>query len=124
MAVPNGHTDHSGVRTPAIDLLQDGEPEVEPNVEEELQRKLADQERAGGVMGWLATKLLSAGDWIEREVDERRQMIGGIDNLWLLLTDAVDFNPVRSFLSCFTSYLSSLIPSTRSARARTLSVVN
>ena len=33
----------------------------------------------------------------EREVDERRQAIGGIDNMWLLLADATedDFNPVR-----------------------------
>ena len=32
--------------------------------------------------------------WWERELDERKHMIGGIDNMGLLLSDAVDFNPV------------------------------
>ncbi|KAI0079247.1 hypothetical protein K474DRAFT_1592391 [Panus rudis PR-1116 ss-1] len=44
---------------------------------------------------------MSAGDWIEKEVEERRQMIGGIDNMWLLLSDATDeeFNPVCALSS-------------------------
>ncbi|KAL4242470.1 long-chain O-acyltransferase family protein [Abortiporus biennis] len=85
----------NGTKTPAFDLLQDGQPElVDPDAEQRLQWTLTDQERAGGPLGWVASTLLSAGDWIEREVDERRQTIGGIDNLWLLLNDATGFNPV------------------------------
>ncbi|TCD61046.1 hypothetical protein EIP91_009119 [Steccherinum ochraceum] len=64
------------------------------NVQERLQYSLSDMERSGGIVGWCAGKFLMAGDWIERELEERRQTIGGIDNLFLLLTDATDFNPV------------------------------
>ncbi|TFY64776.1 hypothetical protein EVJ58_g2398 [Rhodofomes roseus] len=64
------------------------------NVEHKLQWSLADLERTGGLTGRIARLVLSAGDWIDRELEERRQAIGGIDNLWFLLTDAADFNPV------------------------------
>jgi len=67
---------------------------VEADVQHKLQYSLSDMERTGGLVGWCASKFLSAGDWIERELEERRQTIGGIDNLFLLLTDATDFNPV------------------------------
>ncbi|KAI0929578.1 hypothetical protein AcV7_005072 [Taiwanofungus camphoratus] len=76
------------------DLDEDGELQLPANVEQKHQWSLVDFERTSGVTGWVARKLLSAGDWIERELDERRQTIGGMDNLWLLLTDAADFNPV------------------------------
>lgn len=94
-------------QTPIHDLPQDGAPLIEPDVEQRLQLSLSDQERIGGLPGWLARKLLSAGDWIEREVEERRQTIGGIDNMWLLLTDDVDFNPVCRFrfVACLVSGL-------------------
>ncbi|OBZ65245.1 putative importin subunit beta-4 [Grifola frondosa] len=32
--------------------------------------------------------------WMAKQLEERRNTIGGIDNLWLLLSDAADFNPV------------------------------
>ncbi|KAH8079407.1 wax ester synthase-like acyl-CoA acyltransferase domain-containing protein [Cristinia sonorae] len=76
------------------DPPQPSKPHAPPDVQEHLQSSLSDMERSGGLAGWFATKFLSAGDWIERELDERRQTIGGIDNLFLLLTDATDFNPV------------------------------
>ncbi|CAL1698680.1 unnamed protein product [Somion occarium] len=82
-----------GIPTPSVDLAYIDDDENA--VEEKLQSSLSDLERTGGAPGWLASKLLSAGDWVEREVEERRQMIGGIDNLWLLLREATsDFNPV------------------------------
>ncbi|KZT64591.1 hypothetical protein DAEQUDRAFT_678332 [Daedalea quercina L-15889] len=64
------------------------------DVEHKLQWSLVDLERTGGLTGWVARILLSAGDWIDKELEERRQTIGGIDNLWFLLTEAADFNPV------------------------------
>lgn len=83
---------HSGVRTPNVP-----EPAaVQAEVQQKLQFSLSDMERTGGLVGWCASKLLLAGDWIERELEERRQTIGGIDNLFLLLTDATDFNPVSA----------------------------
>ena len=82
-------------QTPTDYILLNGTSQLKPSVGQKLQESLSDQERIGGLTGWLARKILSAGDWIEREVEERRQTIGGIDNMWLLLTDAVDFNPVR-----------------------------
>ncbi|KIJ55141.1 hypothetical protein M422DRAFT_23789 [Sphaerobolus stellatus SS14] len=32
--------------------------------------------------------------WLKKEVAERREAIGGIDNMWLLLSDVTDLNPV------------------------------
>lgn len=89
-------------RTPPYDLHGNGIPLEESAVEQKLQLSLSDQERIGGLTGWVARKLLSAGDWIEREVEERRQTIGGIDNMWLLLTDATEFNPVCEIWSLDT----------------------
>lgn len=90
---PNGDTVHIHMDT----TLNNGSipiPDSDSNVRQELQHSLSDMERAGGIAGWCAEKFLSAGDWIEKELEERRQTIGGIDNLFLLLTDATDFNPV------------------------------
>lgn len=67
-------------------------------VEHKLQWSLVGLERNGGLTGWVARLLLSAGDWIDKELEERRQAIGGIDNMWFLLTDAADFNPVSTLL--------------------------
>ena len=66
-------------------------------VEHKLQWSLVGLERNGGLTGWVARLLLSAGDWIDKELEERRQAIGGIDNMWFLMTDAADFNPVSSY---------------------------
>ena len=65
-------------------------------IEHKLQWSLVGLERNGGLTGWVAKNLLSAGDWIDKELEERRQAIGGIDNMWFLMTDAADFNPVSS----------------------------
>ena len=86
----------NGTRTPATDLAYANGPSTsEQAIEEKLQSSLSELERTGGVPGWFARKLLSAGDWIEREVEDRKQTIGGVDNMWLLLTGATtEFNPV------------------------------
>ncbi len=96
----------SNVPTPTVDDVldpDDGEPHVQPLTPSQLHRKLGEALKSErlqreGRISWLARKILQTGKWIEREVDERRQTIGGIDNLWLLLADATnsDFNPVRN----------------------------
>lgn len=83
-----------GSQTPVYDLDADGQPQIPLNVSQKLQGSLSELGRNGGITGWIADTFLSAGDWVERELEERRQMIGGIDNLWLLLTNTADFNPV------------------------------
>ncbi|KAF9816003.1 hypothetical protein IEO21_04253 [Rhodonia placenta] len=83
MHIPGSYEDDLGV-TENVPL----------QIEHELQLSLADLERAGGFTGWIARYMLLAGDWIDRELEERRQAIGGIDNMWLLLSEAADFNPV------------------------------
>lgn len=88
MHIPGSYEDDLGV-TENVPL----------QIEHELQLSLADLERAGGFTGWIARYMLLAGDWIDRELEERRQAIGGIDNMWLLLSEAADFNPVRSLHS-------------------------
>ncbi|GBE87466.1 hypothetical protein SCP_1101420 [Sparassis crispa] len=40
------------------------------------------------------TKLVSIWLWLKQELAERSQTIGGVDNMWILLTDATEFNPV------------------------------
>jgi len=40
--------------------------------------------------GWTG----GVGAWLRKEITERRETIGGIDNMWLLLSDVSDFNPV------------------------------
>lgn len=88
----------NGIRTPPVDIAYaKGPTESEQAIEERLQSSLSELERTGGAPGWIARKILSAGDWIEREVEERKQTIGGVDNMWLLLRDATtEFNPVTS----------------------------
>ncbi|KZS99885.1 uncharacterized protein LAESUDRAFT_765129 [Laetiporus sulphureus 93-53] len=76
------------------DVDDEEQPHGPLNVAHKLQFSLVDLERAGGLTGWVAAALLSAGGWIDKELEERRQTIGGIDNLWFLVTDAADFNPV------------------------------
>lgn len=88
---------HSGLQTPIVDLDLDGEAQIPLDVSQKLQGSLSELGRGGGITGWIADTLLSAGDWVEKEFEERRQMIGGIDNLWLLLTNTADFNPVLLF---------------------------
>ncbi|PCH44092.1 hypothetical protein WOLCODRAFT_164912 [Wolfiporia cocos MD-104 SS10] len=76
------------------DVDEDGHPRLPVKLEHKLQWSLIDIERAGGLTGWAAKHLLSAGDWIDKEVEERRRTVGGIDNMWFLLSEVTDFNPV------------------------------
>lgn len=90
--------------TPVADPIQDGEMEETEGTElsRDIGRSLSDIARGAGITSWVAGKMATVGKWMEQEVDERRQTIGGIDNMWLLMADATDsdFNPVR------TTYLS------------------
>ncbi|PSR72523.1 hypothetical protein PHLCEN_2v11623 [Hermanssonia centrifuga] len=71
----------SNAPTPTVDVLDSdgGERHVQ-----QLHRKLGASlkserlQREGRIS---RRKILQTGKWIEREVDERRQMIGGIDDL-------------------------------------------
>ena len=89
--------------TPVVDPIQDGDSEATSDSESaELNRKLgeslSDIAQRGGVTSWAAKRMVGIGKWLEREVDHRKQTIGGIDNMWLLMSDATDcdFNPVRA----------------------------
>lgn len=54
--------------------------------------------RREGILAWISKRLTNVGDWLKEEMDQRKQMIGGIDNMWLLLADATgsEFNPVST----------------------------
>ena len=86
--------------TPVADPVPDSEGEETETAElnRDIGRSLSDIARGAGITSWVAGKMATVGRWIEQEVDERRQTIGGIDNMWLLMADATDsdFNPVRS----------------------------
>lgn len=92
--------------TPVSDLLQESEISESENAElnRRLGESLSDIAQQGGVTSWFADKMAGVNKWIEKEVDERKQTIGGIDNMWLLMADATgdgdcDFNPVRFIMS-------------------------
>ena len=98
-----GTTEHddNGLATPVADLLQESDISESENGElnRQLGESLSDIAQQGGVTSWVAEKMAGVGKWIEKEVDERKQAIGGIDNMWLLMADATgdgdcDFNPV------------------------------
>lgn len=91
------HKSRSPIKGAAA-LKQNGRcisPELEPTLQRTLQSTLSDLERSGGFAGNVARQMLAAGDWIDREVEERKQTIGGMDNLWLLLSESIGHNPVR-----------------------------
>ena len=83
----NGHA--ASPDTPASYYYDDGD--VQPPAPEDVDAKL---KRVGSV-GEVADRV---ADMIAQEATERRQMIGGVDNFWLLLSDITDFNPVRMCL--------------------------
>ena len=110
--------------TPVADPIQDGElsdPEAA-----ELNRKLGESlshiARQGGPTSWVAGKMANVGKWLQREVDERRQTIGGIDNMWLLMADATDcdFNPVGPTSSDCLPFFPNITVIYRSARVHIL----
>ncbi|EIN09069.1 hypothetical protein PUNSTDRAFT_120513 [Punctularia strigosozonata HHB-11173 SS5] len=43
----------------------------------------------------------SVGRWLEAELDYQKNMLPGIDNMWLLLDEGSDFNPVCASISTF-----------------------
>ena len=72
--------------TPASYYYSDAE--IHPPAPEDVAEKLR------GVHGSLPKAADRVADLIAQEATDRRQMIGGVDNFWLLLSDITDFNPV------------------------------
>ena len=72
--------------TPASYYYSDAE--IHPPAPEDVAEKLR------GVHGNLPKAADRVADLIAQEATDRRQMIGGVDNFWLLLSDITDFNPV------------------------------
>jgi hypothetical protein len=64
----------------------------------DLEERLEAQSEKPGWSGNMARNLLERGMWLEErlenEVDLRTHAIGGIDNMWLLLSSISSFNPV------------------------------
>ncbi|TBU30100.1 wax ester synthase-like acyl-CoA acyltransferase domain-containing protein [Dichomitus squalens] len=81
----NGHVHVASPGTPASYYYDDGD--VQPPAPEDVDAKLNRVGSVGEVADCVA-------DFIAQEATERRQMIGGVDNFWLLLSDITDFNPV------------------------------
>lgn len=65
---------------------------------QDLQERLEAQSEKSGWSGTLSRNLLERGTWleekIESEIDLRTHAIGGLDNMWLLLSHISSFNPV------------------------------
>ncbi|OSD00141.1 hypothetical protein PYCCODRAFT_1437698 [Trametes coccinea BRFM310] len=85
----NGHlhlteADQMSPDTPASYYY--GEGDVHPPVPEEIEEKL----RKVGSVGDVAASVV---DRIAQEAHARREMIGGVDHLWIMLQDVTDFNP-------------------------------
>ncbi|KAI0741746.1 wax ester synthase-like acyl-CoA acyltransferase domain-containing protein [Daedaleopsis nitida] len=78
----NGHV--SSPDTPASYYY--GEDSNLPPAPEDVERKL----NRVGSFGEVAQRVAHL---ISQEATERRQIIGGVDNFWLLLSDITDFNP-------------------------------
>ncbi|PIL25474.1 hypothetical protein GSI_13364 [Ganoderma sinense ZZ0214-1] len=86
----NGYLASPSTSTPASYYYSDGEAHTP--APEDVAEKLR---RAGS----LPKTADSLADLIVQEVTDRRQMIGGVDNFWLLLSDITDFNPVCMSIS-------------------------
>ena len=78
----NGHAASPG--TPSSFYY--GDEDIRPPAPEDVEEKLKRAQK---------TAVGHVADLISQEVEERRRMIGGIDNFWLMLSDITDFNPVR-----------------------------
>lgn len=65
---------------------------------QELEQRLEIQSERPGWSGTLARQLLDRGLWLEEhleeELDLRINAIGGLDNMWILLSSISSFNPV------------------------------
>ena len=77
----NGHA--PSPETPASYYY--GDEDFRPPAPEDVSEKLKQAQK---------TTVGRVADLISHEVEGRRNMIGGIDNFWLLLQDITDFNPV------------------------------
>lgn len=68
------------------------------NLAIELEDRLETQSEKPGWGGRLARELIDRGMWleehIEEEIDMRLNAIGGLDNMWILLSSISSFNPV------------------------------
>ncbi|KAI1785169.1 wax ester synthase-like acyl-CoA acyltransferase domain-containing protein [Ganoderma leucocontextum] len=84
----NGH--HTSPSTPASYYYSDGE--IHAPAPEDVAEKLRR-------VGSLPTAADRVADLIAQEATDRRQMIGGVDNFWLLLSDITDFNPACTSVS-------------------------
>lgn len=63
-----------------------------------LEDRLDQQSDKPGWHGEWARQLIDNGQWVEDRLEEewemRKEMIGGIDNMWILMSDSAAFNPV------------------------------
>ncbi|KAI0628224.1 wax ester synthase-like acyl-CoA acyltransferase domain-containing protein [Trametes polyzona] len=86
MSKPNGHLriPDASPDTPASYYY--GEGDIQPPVPEEIEQKLR---KVGGVNDLVS----DLANRIQREVAERKQAIGGVDHMWVMLSDITDFNP-------------------------------
>ena len=69
-----------------------GEDDFRPLAPEDVEQKL----KRIGSFGEAAERVANI---VSKEATQRRQMIGGVDNFWLLLSDLTNFNPVRPQVS-------------------------
>ncbi|KAI0372646.1 hypothetical protein BV20DRAFT_1034364 [Pilatotrama ljubarskyi] len=83
---PNGHphVSESSPETPASYYY--GEDDIHPPVPEAIEERL----RRVGAVGEVAAHVV---DSLAHEAVERKQMIGGVDHLWIMLSETTDFNP-------------------------------
>ena len=71
-----------------------GEDDNQPPAPEDVEQKL----KRIGSFGEAAERVAGL---VSQEAADRRQMIGGVDNFWLQLSDITDFNPVSHRASVF-----------------------
>ncbi|KAI8974568.1 wax ester synthase-like acyl-CoA acyltransferase domain-containing protein [Trametes punicea] len=95
---PNGHLliPEGSPDTPASYYYDEGD--ISPLVPEEIVHKLREIDRTGGITSRIV-------DGIAQEVRERREMIGGIDHLWIMLQNVTDFNPVCTLVSTMRGHV-------------------
>ena len=79
-----GHM-HAGSPATPVSYYYGDEDAMRPPAPEDVEAKLKREQKT--TVGRLA-------DAISQEVEDRRRMIGGVDNFWLQLSDVANFNPV------------------------------
>ncbi|KAI0766896.1 wax ester synthase-like acyl-CoA acyltransferase domain-containing protein [Trametes elegans] len=86
------HVQDGSPETPASYYYDEGD--VRPPVPEDIEEKL----RNVGTVGQTTARVV---DRLAHEAVERKQMIGGVDHMWIMLSDITDFNPACT--SIFTT---------------------